>query len=85
MTIWPVLLGLDNRLCGCVDTTVLVDCAWSCIWSCPFSVTSSLPCVTVEVESELGPIVDELEPVEETIDCDIESCSEEYESVCAGM
>jgi hypothetical protein len=40
--------------------------------------------VTVEVESELGPTVDELEPVEETIDWDIESCSEEYESVWAG-
>ena len=28
-------------------------------------------------------MVDELELVE-TIDCDIESCSEEYESVCTG-
>lgn len=45
---------------------------------------SSLPWVTVDVESELGPIVDELEWVEETIDWDIESSSEEYESVCAG-
>ena len=45
---------------------------------------SSLPWVTVEVVSELGPTVDELEPVEETMDCDIESCSEEYELVCAG-
>ena len=45
---------------------------------------SSLPWVTVDVESELGPMVDELEPAEETIDCDIESCREEYESVWAG-
>ena len=44
---------------------------------------SSPPSVTVDVESELGPTVDELEPVER-IDCDIESCREEYESVWTG-
>jgi hypothetical protein len=43
-----------------------------------------IPWVTVEVESELGPKVDEVKPVEETMDWDIESCSEEYESVWAG-
>ena len=39
----------------------------------------------MEVESELGPMVDELELVEETIDLDIESWRDEYESARAGM
>ena len=42
------------------------------------------PRASVDVESELGPTVDEVESVEETIDCDIESWMEEYESVWAG-
>jgi len=54
--------------------TVLVNWGWGWGWiwgwisDCPFSVPSSLPWVTVEVESELGSTMDEVELVEETID-----------------
>jgi len=82
MEIGPVLLDLDDREYIGVDTAELVNRGCGCGWA--FSVPSSLPWVTVDVESEFGPMVDELEPVEETIDCDIESCSEAYESVWAG-
>lgn len=86
MIIRPVLLDFDGRLCTGVDTTGSISWGWGWVWTSgsPFSVRLPLPRATVDVESELGPTVDEVESVEETIDCDIESWMEEYESVWAG-